>query len=175
MTSILPYITFLLVQQRLDSLVCPPDHAGAEASVWIRAISHDHGGSVILILFSFLTYLYVRMYVRISLRIISSFHVRISLRIISSLQVHGQAAVDKILKVFGQVQAAQGSSPKPAVKFYADEEVSDIEDLVDSDDSGNEGSDDEGSEDEDRQIAAQWHGLFTDDVSWWLVGCYSFL
>ena len=163
MTSILPYITFLLVQQRLDSLVCPPDHAGAEASVWIRAISHDHGGSVILILFSFLTYLYVRTYVRISLRIISSF------------QVHGQAAVDKILKVFGQVQAAQGSSPKPAVKFYADEEVSDIEDLVDSDDSGNEGSDDEGSEDEDRQIAAQWHGLFTDDVSWWLVGCYSFL
>ena len=83
--------------------------------------------------------------------------------------------MDKILKVFGQVQAAQGSSPKPAVKFYADEEVSDIEDLVDSDDSGHEGSDDDGSEDEDRQIAAQWHGLFTDDVSWWLVGCYSFI
>ena len=121
------------------------------------------------------------MYVRISLRIISSFHVRISLRIISSLQVHGQAAVDKILKVFGQVQAAQGSSPKPAVKFYADEEVSDIEDLVDSDDSGNEGSDDEGSDDESsddesRRIAlSQWQGLFTDDVSWWIGGCYSFL
>ena len=116
------------------------------------------------------------MYVRISLRIISSFHVRISLRIISSLQVHGQAAVDKILKVFGQVQAAQGSSPKPAVKFYADEEVSDIEDLVDSDDSGNEGSDDEGSDDESRRIAlSQWHGLFTDDVSWWIGGFYSFL
>ena len=88
--------------------------------------------------------------------------------------------MDKILKVLGQVQAAQGSSPKPAVKFYADEEVSDIEDLVDSDDSGNEssdddGSDDEGSDDENLPVAAQWHGLFTDDVSWWLGGCYSFL
>ena len=88
--------------------------------------------------------------------------------------------MDKILKVFGQVQAAQESSLKPSVKFLTDDEVSAIEDLVGSDDSGLEGSDDEGPEDrpdrpEDRQVRAQWHGLFTDDVSWWLVGCYSFL
>ena len=88
--------------------------------------------------------------------------------------------MDKILKVFGQVQAAHESSLKPSVKFHADEDVSDIENLVDSDDSGNEssdddGSDDEGSDDENLPVAAQWHGLFTDDVSWWLVGCYSFL
>ena len=88
--------------------------------------------------------------------------------------------MDKILKVFGQVQAAQESSLQPSVKFYSDDEVSAIEDLVGSDDSGLEGSDDEGPEDrpdrpEDRQVRAQWHGLFTDDVSRWLVGCYSFL
>ena len=88
--------------------------------------------------------------------------------------------MDKILKVFGQVQAAQESSLQPSVKFYDDDDVPDIENLVGSDDSGLEGSDDEGPEDhpdrpEDRQVRAQWHGLFTDDVSWWLVGCYSFL
>ena len=113
-------------------------------------------------------YVYLRTYIPYFLRIFSSF------------QVHGKAAVDEILKVLGMVQAAQRSSPKPAVKYYDDDEVSDIEDLMDSDDSGNEGSDDEGSEDEgshdeNRRIAAQWHGLFTDDVSWWLVRCYSFL
>ena len=89
--------------------------------------------------------------------------------------------MDEILKVLGMVQAAQKSSPKPAVKYYDDDDVSDIEDIKDNDDSGNEGSDyegseDEGSDDESRRIAlSQWHGLFTDDVSWWLGGCYSFL
>ena len=78
--------------------------------------------------------------------------------------------MDKILKVFGQVQAAQESSLKPSVKFYADDEVSAIEDLVGSDDSGLEGSDDEGPDDgpdrpEDRPVRAQWRGLFTNDVS----------
>ena len=86
--------------------------------------------------------------------------------------------MDKILKVFGQVQAARESSLKPSVKFFTDDEVSAIEDLVGSDDSGLEGSDDEGPEDrpdrpedrpEDRQVRAQWHGLFTDDVSFGLL------
>ena len=84
--------------------------------------------------------------------------------------------MDEILKVLGMVQAAQKSSPKPAVKYYDDDDVSDIEDIKDNDDSGNEGSDYEGSDDESRRIAlSQWHGLFTDDVSWWIGGCYSFL
>ena len=94
--------------------------------------------------------------------------------------------MDEILKVLGTVQAAQKSSPMPAVKYYDDDDVSVIEDIKDSDDSGNEGSEDEGSadegsddesfDDESRRIAlSQWRGLFSDDVSWWLGGCYSFL
>ena len=147
--------------------MCPPDHDGAVASVWIRAIAHDHGGSVITYPFP------------LSLRIFT--YIPLSLRIFLSFQVHGTAAVDEILKVLNMVQAAQKSSPKPAVKYYDDDDVSDIEDIKDNDDSGNEGSDDEGSEDEgsddeSRRIAlSQWHGLFTDDVSWWIGGCYSFL
>ena len=68
------------------------------------------------------------------------------------------------MEVFNQVEGV------PIVKYYADEDVPNIEDLAPSDDSGLEASGDEGTEDhparpENLQVRAQWRGLFTDDVS----------
>ena len=146
MTSFLPCITFLLFQGRFDSLVCPPDHPEGSASLWIRAVAHDREASVIT--FSF-----------------SSF-----LTCIPYFQVQGAAALEQIQKVLSLIHDAQKAGHNTADKPKPADDVP----------GGDEGRDDEGSggqgDHEGHLIAiSQWGGLFTDDVSWRLGGCYSFL
>ena len=151
MTSILPCITFLLFQGRFDSLVCPPKNPEESASVWFRAVAHDRETSVITFPFSsFLT-------------------------CIPSFQVQGAAALEQIKKVLSQIYDAQKAG------YTIDDEPADDVPEDDADDEADEeGEDYEGSgargPNEDHLIAiSQWRGLFTDDVSWRLGGCYSFL
>ena len=150
MTSILPCITFLLFQGRFDSLVCPPKHPEESASVWVRAVAHGRETSVITFPFSsFLT-------------------------CIPSFQVHGAEALEQIQKALSLIHGAQKSDHNTADKPKPADDVP----------GGDEGRDDEGSgsgfgsqgDHEGHLIAiSQWRGLFTDDVSWRLGGCYSFL
>ena len=87
---------------------------------------------------------------------------------IPSFQVQGAAALEQIKKILTKVYDAQ-----KAGYTTADEPADDVP-------GGDEGEYDEGSgahgHNEDRLIAiSQWRGLFTDNVSWRLGGCYSFL
>ena len=151
MTSFLPCITFLLFQGRFDSLVCPPDHPEETASVWFRAVAHDREASVIRSPFpSFLT-------------------------CIPSFQVQGAAALEKIKKVLSQIHDAQ-----KAGNTIDDEPADDVPEDDADDEADDEGEDYEGSGARGPNAAhliaiSQWRGLFTDDVSWRIGGCYSFL
>ena len=153
MTSFLPCITFLLFQGRYDSLVCPPDHPEGSASLWLRAVAHDREASVITFSFSsFLTY-------------------------IPSFQVQGAAALEEIKKVLSQIYDVEKAG------YTIDDEPEDDVPEDDADDEADDGADDEDYEGSGARgpnaahliAISQWRGLFTDDVSWRIGGCYSFL
>ena len=146
MTSFLPCITFLLFQGRYDSLVCPPDHPEGSASLWLRAVAHNREASVIT--FSF-----------------SSF-----LTCIPSFQVQGAAALEQIKKILTKVYDTQKAGHNTADKPADDDDIPGDDEGRDYEGSGAQG------DDEGHLIAiSQWRGLFTDDVSWRIGGCYSFL
>ena len=84
--------------------------------------------------------------------------------------MHGDEALERIQKVLSLIPDAPKSDHKSADKPKPSDDVP----------GGDEGRDDEGSgaqgDNEGHLIAiSQWRGLFTDDVSWRLGGCYSFL
>ena len=87
---------------------------------------------------------------------------------IPSFQVQGAAALEQIKKILTKVYDAQ-----KAGRNTADKPADDVP-------GGDEGKDDEGSggqgDYEGHRIAiSQWRGIITDDVSWRIGGCYSFL
>ena len=86
---------------------------------------------------------------------------------IPSFQVQGAAALKQIKEILTKVYDAQKAGYNTA-----DKPADDVP-------GGAEGRDDEGSgaqgDNEGHLIAiSQWRGLFSDNVSWRLGGCYSF-
>ena len=81
---------------------------------------------------------------------------------IPSFQVQGAAALEQIKKILTKVYDAQKAGHNTA-----DKPADDVP-------GGDEGRDDEGY-DYGQGDNDEWRGLFTDNVSWRLGGCYSFL